>query len=341
MKSNINIKYNTDVEQLRQIDYRTPTEYEDYYTKLLPFFRQWYAQPEGYRPTVIGRNLSWWLTRNETRRKCRYKYCKHYTEEEHPNQPCQHSILAQGGTDKMSTWICELNKDDKKRQLSSGWERYKDPFRGILWHIDDIIKKPSILSIARSLYWQPAIRDNNLINNSTDKSWFEIRALNIVIDIDIINKNVRSILEPEIYNTLHPFLCKTAQKIEAEDLTYKIQFSGNGIYFITSKIIATQERQPDENLEQFWNIIVAGFANYVNKDLKPLEDKFKFFNIEGRESYTMQFLKTPLSLHQRLDNSAVPITIDQINSMNVKEFEEYCKPENVIQDPSKYMSVWR
>lgn len=134
--------------------------------------------------------------------------------------------------------------------------------------------------------------------------------------------------------------CKTADKLQEKGIIYRLQFSGNGIYFITQKIIAKNERLPDENLEQFWNMIVSGFANYVNNDLKQLQDKFKFFDFEGREAYTMQFLKTPLSIHQRLDSSAVPITIDMINDMTNKEFEEYCKPENVIKDPAKYWDVW-
>ncbi len=65
--------FEIDVDKLKEIDPWTPSQYLEYYTKLMPILKKWYNVPEGYRPVVMGRNISWWLEMGEIRRKCRCK----------------------------------------------------------------------------------------------------------------------------------------------------------------------------------------------------------------------------------------------------------------------------
>ncbi len=325
----------TDIEKLKEIDFWSPEQYSDYYSRLMPTFKKWYNTAEGYRPVVMGRNISWWLKMGEIRRKCRCKACP---EGKEVSKDSLNMILSQAGNDKMSCFVCQYNP---KRQLSSGWERYYNVGNRILWNIDMIEKKPGILSTVRSMYWQPAIRDYSLINTPTDKSWNEIAAINLALDIDIVDKNTRSIFEKDIWDTLFDLLVDTGEMLESEDLEYKIQFSGNGIYFITSKIVEKDEIEVGETREEFWNIVAYGWADWINSEVRLLEEFHKNFTIDGRQPYTMMFLKTPFSLHQRLDTSAIPISIDMINGMKSSEFEEVCKPEYVVNNIDKLLSVWK
>ncbi len=233
-------------------------------------------------------------------------------------------VLTQAYNDKMSCWTCEFNQ---KRLLSSGWERYYNIGNRILWTIDMVESKMGMLSTIRSMYWQPAIRDYNLRDRPTDKSWNEITALNMVFDIDIIEKNTRSIFEKEIWDGLFDVLDDVGGILEDEDIGYKIQFSGNGCYFITNKIVEKDDIEEGESREEFWNKMAAGWADWINSEVKKLEEKHKNFTVDGREPYTMQFLKTPFSLHQRLDVSAIPISIDMIGEVTSEEFAELCGPD--------------
>lgn len=328
--------FETDINKLKEIDPWTPGQYLQYYTRLMPVLKKWYNVPEGYRPVVMGRNISWWLAMGETRRKCRcHKACP---EEKDINPQSAHMILTQAYNDKMSCWTCEFNC---KRQLSSGWERYYNIGNRILWNINMVESKINMLSTIRSMYWQPAIRDYNLIDTPTDKSWNEIMALNLVFDIDIVDKNENSIFDKKIWDTFFDVLCDTGDMLEQEDIEYKIQFSGNGCYFITSKVIEKDEIQEGETREQFWNIMAAGWADWINSEVKYIEDINKNFTIDGREPYTMQFLKTPFSLHQRLDVSAIPISIDMINGMKSDEFSHICSPDYVINNIDELLKAWK
>lgn len=329
--------FETNIDKLRQIDFWNPEQYQEYYAKLMPILKQWYNTPEGYRPVVMGRNITWWLKAKEIRRKCRcYNVCP---EGKEVTKDSAHMILAQAYNDKMSCWVCEFNPI--KRQLSSGWERYYNINNRILWTIDMVENRPGLLSTIRSMYWQPAIRDYSLVDTPTDKSWNEIVAINLVFDIDIVDKNNRSIFEKEIWNGLFDMLVDTGEMLETEDIGYKIQFSGNGVYFIVNKIIEKDEIEEGESREEFWNIISAGWGDWINSEVKKLEEKHKNFTIDGREPYSMQFLKTPFSLHQRLDMSSVPINIDMINEINGKEFEEICKPEYVLNNVDEILKAWK
>ncbi len=324
-----------DVEKLKEIDFWSPEQYYNYYNKLMPTFKKWYNTIDGYRPVVMGRNISWWLKMGETIRKCRCKACP---EGKEVTKDSLNMILSQTGNDKMSCFVCKYNN---KRQLSSGWERYYDIRNRILWNIDMVEQKPGMLSTIRSIYWQPAIRDYNLSNTPTDKSWNEITAINLTLDVDIINKNTKSIFDKEIWGTFFDLLVDTGEMLESEDLDYKIQFSGNGVYFLTTKIVEKEEIEEGETREEFWNVVAYGWSDWINSEVRLLEEFHKNFTIDGRQPYTMQFLKTPFSLHQRLDTSAIPISIDMINGMKSSEFEDICKPENVVDNTDKLLSVWR
>lgn len=325
----------TDIEKLKEIDFWSPEQYYDYYNRLMPVFKRWYKTVDGYRPVVMGRNISWWLKMGEIRRKCRCKVCP---EGKDVTKDSVNMILSQADNDKMSCFVCQYNPS---RQLTSGWERYYDMRNRLLWNIDMVEKKPGILSTVRSMYWQPAIRSYDLSMIPTDKSWNEITAINMVLDIDIINKNTRSIFEKDIWDTLYDMLVDTGELLESEDLDYKLQFSGNGIYFITSKIVEKDEIVAGETREEFWNIVVYGWADWVNSEIRPLEEFHKKFTIDGRQQYTMLFLKTPFSLHQRLDTSAIPISIDMMNGMKSSEFIEICRPEYIMNNFGKLLNVWK
>ncbi len=325
----------TDIEKLKEIDFWSPEHYYGYYSKLMPTLKKWYNVAEGYRPVVMGRNISWWIKAGEVRRKCRCKACP---EGKNVTKDSVNMILSQAGNDKMSCFVCQYNL---KRQLSSGWERYYNVGSRILWNIDMIEKKPGILGTVRSMYWQPAIRDYNLVNTPTDKSWNEITAINLAFDIDIVNKNKKSIFDKDIWDTFFDLLVDTGEMLESEDLDYKIQFSGNGVYFITNKIIEKEEIEKDETREEFWNIVAYGWADWINNEVRLLEEFHKNFTIDGRQPYTMQFLKTPFSLHQRLDVSAIPMSIDMMNGMKSSEFVDMCKPEYAMNNTDKLLSVWK
>jgi len=328
--------FETDINKLKEIDYWTPDQYFQYYTKLMPMLKGWYNQPEGYRPVVMGRNISWWLSMGEIRRKCRcHKICP---ENKDITPESAHMILTQAANDKMSCWTCEFNL---KRQLSSGWERYYNISNRILWTINMIESKTGIFSTIRSMYWQPAIRDYSLADKPTDKSWNEITALNLVFDIDIVDKNINSIFDKDIWNTFFDMLVDVGDVLDSENIGYKIQFSGNGCYFITNKIVEKDEIEEGETREQFWNIISSGWADWINSEVKKLEGRHKNFTIEGREPYTMQFLKTPMSLHQRLDASAIPISIDMVNGMSAEKFMEICSPNYVADNVNEILKVWK
>lgn len=325
----------TDIEKLREIDFWKPSQYNEYYNILMPRLKGWYNQPEGYRPVVMGRNLSWWLSMFELERKCRCKGCP---EGKEITKDSKNMILAQAGKDKMSCWVCRFNH---KRQLSSGWERYYNINGRILWNIDMVEKKVGMLSTIRSMYWQPAIRDYDLVDRPTDKSWNEIAAINLVLDVDVIDKDNNSVFNDDIWNTFYDFLVDAVEILESENIGYKIQFSGNGAYFITNKIIEKEERREEETREAFWNIIAAGWADWVNAEIKKLENKHKNFTIDGRQPYTMQFLKTPFSLHQRLDVSAIPINIDMMNGIKKEEFMELCNPNYVVDNVDQMIKKWQ
>ena len=325
----------TDIEKLKEIDYWSPEQYQSYYSTLMPVFKKWYSTPEGYRPVVMGRNISWWIKMGETRRRCRCKACP---EGKAVTKDSANMILSQAGNDKMSCFVCQYNL---KRQLSSGWERYYNMRNRILWNIGIIEQNPRILSTVRSMYWQPAVRSYDLVNTPTDKSWNEITAINLVFDIDIVNKNTRSIFDKDIWDTFFDLLVDTGEMLESEDIDYKIQFSGNGAYFLTKKIVENEEKEEGETREVFWNIIAYGWAEWINREVKLLEEFHKNFTIDGRQPYTMQFLKTPFSLHQRLNVGAIPISIDMINGMISSEFEDICKPEYVVQNIDKLLGVWK
>ena len=328
--------FETNIQKLKEIDSWTPTQYQEYYTKLMPILKMWYNQKEGYRPVVMGRNISWWLSMGETRRKCRcYKICP---EGKEVTRDSAHMILTQAYNDRMSCWTCEF---DYKRQLSSGWERYYNISNRILWTIDMVESRVGLLSTIRSMYWQPAIRDYSLVDTPTDKSWNEITALNMVFDIDVIDKNDRNIFEKEIWSGLFDMLVDTGEMLEGEDIGYKIQFSGNGCYFIANKIIEKDEIEEGETREVFWNVMASGWADWINSEVKKLEGKHKNFTVDGREPYTMMFLKTPFSLHQRLDVSAIPINIDMINGMKSNEFEQICNPEYVVNSVNEILKAWK
>lgn len=325
----------TDIEKLKEIDFWSPEQYQSYYSRLMPTFKKWYNVAEGYRPVVMGRNISWWLKAKETRRKC---ICRACPEGKEVTKESKNMILSQAGNDKMSCFVCQYNL---KRQLNSGWERYYNVGSRILWNIGMIEKRPGILSTVRSMYWQPAIRDYSLANISTDKSWNEITAINLVLDVDIVNKNIRSIFEKDIWDTFFDLLVDTGEMLESEDLDYKIQFSGNGVYFLTNKIVEKEEIEEGETREEFWNVVTYGWSDWTNSEVRLLEEFHKNFTIDGRQAYTMQFLKTPFSLHQRLDTSAIPISIDMVNGMKSSEFEEICKPEYIIDNIDELLAVWK
>ena len=55
-------------EDLKKVDTWTPDQYYDYYQKLMPFYEGWYNTENGYRSIAMGRNIVWWLEKNELRR---------------------------------------------------------------------------------------------------------------------------------------------------------------------------------------------------------------------------------------------------------------------------------
>lgn len=324
-------------DELKKLDTWTSQDYQNYYLKLLPFFKEWYNVKEGYRPVVMGRNIVWWLENGEVRRKCNRKTCKLV---DNSKEDCTHKILDSFHNSKIGHWICELDRnrivENKKnktiKSLSSGWIRYFDIHQKILWNINMIEEHVGVLKTIRCMYWQPAIRDYKLVNLGTDKSWNEIVAENFVIDIDVVDKNRRSIFENDIWSNVDSMIIDADKLLKEEDIDYKLMFSGNGIYFITKRIVAKDEMYENENLEQFWNIISAGWNDWINKVFKvKIEEKYgKFFSVDGDAPYTMKFYKTPFSLHQTFDVSAIPINIDLIHNITCDEFKNLCEPKFVV-----------
>ncbi len=319
---------------LKEVDNWTPNQYYDYYQKLMPFYEDWYNTSNGYRPVAIGRNISWWIEKNEFTRKCFVKECKIRSEVE-----CYNLILSQVGNNKLSCWICGKN-DKKKRALVSPWERYYNVFQHILWNIEEV-KKSNVLKTCRSLYWHNSIRDNKLKNEPTDKSWNEIIGSNFTLDIDIKKKDKFNMFDPEIYTKLYPMITDVAKKLEEEDIEYKIMSSGNGIYFITKRINEIDDIEKDETREVFWNKIAHGWREWINNDLVPIFENHKIFNVDGEDPYTMKFYKSPFSLHQRLDYSAIPTSLDMINNLSSKEFTEVSNPEYVTNNWKDLLNIWK
>lgn len=326
---------------ITKIDKTSPIEYYEYYQRLMPFYLEWYNptisnEPNlGYRPIAIGRNISWWIEKNEIVRNCYVKECKNKTES------C-HIKLSQYYNDKLSCWECSENKNNdkkKKRALISPWERYYNMHDRILWNIERV-KSSHILKTCRSLYWHNSIRDKSLLNKPTDKSWNETIASNFTLDIDIHNKNTKNIWDSDILDKLYPMLCTVADDLENNDIGYKIMSSGNGIYFITERIIYDLDKEGNEDREVFWNKISFGWREYINNYLKPKVDNYKVFDLDGEEPYTMKFYKSPFSLHQRLGVSAIPINIDMINGIKSEEFVEMSNPLYVVDNWKKLVNAW-
>lgn len=321
---------------LNEIDTWTSNMYYDYYQKLMPFYETWYNAGDGYRPVAIGRNLTWWLERKETTRKCFIKKCKNKTND------C-YMELNQFGTDKISCWECSESSGKKlsgknKKALISPFERYYNVFEKILWDIESV-KISKILKTCRTLYWHNTIRDNELKHITTDKSWNESIGSNFTLDIDIKNKHTNDMYK--LWNELYSMVKDVATKLENDEIEYKIMSSGNGIYFITKRILYNIDKEENESKEVFWNKISNGWRNYIKDELVPLFDKHPSFNIDGEEPYTMKFYKSPFSLHQRLDLSAIPLSLDTINNMNNEDFIEISNPSYVIDNWENLLKVWK
>lgn len=322
-------------------DSMTSMQYQEYYTKVLPVFKWWYNQnEEGFRPVVIGRNLAWWIERNEVVRKCKYicKDAKGNVICPHPEDSSQ--ILSHSKGEKLSCWTCKYNP---KKEIAGPFERFLVFNTKVLYTIDDIIARPAMLKTARSFYWHPAMHPWSGKGHGIKKQWDEIVGLNLVIDIDIIDKGERTIFERDIYSTVGNMLDDIDEILKREDINYKLQFSGNGIYFITDKIVAEMEmeKEIDQTIEQFWNIVAGGWSKFITDDLKPLEKKHKNFTFDAREPYTMQFVKTPFSLHQRLDVSAIPLNRDIFDDYTTDEFKDLTSPEYVVNHIKELCDTWR
>lgn len=325
-------------------DSMTSVQYQEYYTKVLPVFKWWYNQnEEGFRPVVIGRNLAWWLERGETIRKCKY-ICK----DKDGKVICPHSedssqILSNSKGEKLSCWVCKYNP---KKEMAGPFERFLVFNTKVLYTIDDIIARPAMLKTARSFYWHPAMHPWSEKGHGIKKQWDEIVGLNLVIDVDIIDKSERTIFEEDIYSTIPYMLDDIDEILKREDIDYKLQFSGNGIYFITSKIAVEEEKEKgekekDQTIEQFWNVIAGGWSKFITDDLKPLERKNWNFTFDAREPYTMQFVKTPFSLHQRLDVSAIPLNRDIFDDYTADEFKDLTSPEYVVNHIKELCDIWK
>ena len=315
---------------INKIDSRTPESYYEYYQKLIPFYEEWYNTSNGYRSVALGRNITWWLEKGETQRKCFIKKCKNKTDDCHLN-------LQQFGTDKLSCWECSIPSDKKKRALISPWERYYNIFERILWNIETV-KSSNVLKTARTLYWHNSIRDTKLTEIGTDKSWNEIIGSNFVLDIDIENKHTENMSDKWI--ELYQMIIDVSSKLENDDLEYKIMSSGNGIYFILKRINYDTDKENNESREVFWNKISSGWREYIKDELVPIFDKHPKFNIDGEEPYTMKFYKSPFSIHQRLDLCAIPLSIDTINNMNNEDFLEISNPSYVVENWKSLLKVW-
>lgn len=318
---------------LNEIDTWTPDMYYNYYQNLIPFYEKWYNAKDGYRAVAIGRNIPWWIEKGETVRNCyikKHKTCKNMTDD------CN-MILQQFGSDKLSCWECSITSDKKKRALISPWERFYDSFEKILWDIESI-KNSKVLKTCRTMYWHNSIRDDKLKYIRTDKSWNEIIGSNFTLDIDIKNKNKNDIFD--IWNDVSPMINTLTNKLESDDIEYKIMNSGNGIYFITKRIIYDIDKEENESREVFWNKVTHGWRKYIKDELIPLFDKHPNFNVDGEEPYTMKFYKSPFSIHQRLDVSAIPLSIDMINDITTKDLKEITDPLYISDNWKKLSEVW-
>ncbi len=316
---------------LNEIDTWTPDMYYNYYQKLMVFYESWYNIKDGYRSVAIGRNITWWLEEKETVRKCFIKKCKNKTDS------C-HLTLQQFGTEKLSCWECSLSpKNKKRRALISPWERYYNVFEKILWDIESV-KKSNVLKTCRTLYWHNSIRDIKLKDIKTDKSWNEIIGSNFTLDIDIKNKHEDNIFDK--WNNVYPMVCDISSELENRDIEFKIMSSGNGIYFITKRILYDIDKEDNENCEVFWNKISNGWRKYIKDDLLPIFEKHPNFNVDGEEPYTMKFYKSPFSIHQRLDVSAIPLSLDMINNNTGKDIKEISQPLYVVNNWENSLKVW-
>ncbi len=324
---------------LNEIDTWTPEMYYEYYQKLMPFYETWYNTLGGYRPVAIGRNITWWLEKGETTRKCFIKKRKDKDECKLKTDDC-HMVLEQYSNEKMSCWGCSesSNSKRKKRALLSSWERYYNIFDKILWDIETI-KKSNALKTTRSLYWHNSIRDVNIKNIRTYKSWNEIIGSNLTLDIDIENKHIENMFDK--WEHLPSMVSDVASKLEEHELEYKIMSSGNGIYFITKRIIYDTDKEDNESREVFWNKMCSGWKEFIMDELKPLFNKHPKFDVDGEEPYSMKFYKSPFSLHQRLDLSAIPLSIDTINDMSGKDFKELSDPTYVSNNWESILKAWK
>lgn len=322
---------------LNEIDIWTTEMFYEYYQKLMPFYESWYNIENGYRSVAIGRNLAWWLEKEEIERECYIKKYKNDKQCKNKNETCK-LLLKQFGTDKLSCWECSIKTEKKKRALISPWERFYNVFEKILWDIDHV-KNTNVLKTCRTLYWHNSIRNIKLKDIKTDKSWNEIIGSNFTLDIDIENKHTENMFDKWEY--LPSMINDVASKLENDDIEYKILSSGNGIYFITKRIFYEIEKENNETCEVFWNKISNGWRKYINDDLNPIFEKHPKFNVDGEEPYTMKFYKSPFSIHQRLDLSAIPLSVDMINSINGKDFKELSEPLYVSNNWKNLLKIWK
>jgi hypothetical protein len=328
------------------IDDLTPEYYQEYYSKVLPYLENFYNQGNGYRPIVIGRNISWWIQHKEVRRRCGYSAnCKRVNP---PGSVCLHNTLTQFLTSKLSCWMCEVIGEEinpktgkmRQKKCSAVWDRYYS-FRPLLYYtIGQLKSMTGKLKTIRSLYWQPAMRDIKLLQVPVNKEWSEIVDLNLVIDVDIKNKHTNSIFEDKYWKHLPSFVDDVVGFIENRGFDCKLQFSGNGIYFITGKVLGNEKILETMTREQFWNRVAGAWRDFLNNDLKPfVDEKYPMFDIDGEEPYTMKFYKAPFSLHQRLNTVAIPLSREMLDK-TAEQFQEICKPEYVCEHIVDIKKVW-
>lgn len=318
-----------------QIDNRSPEAYKNYYVELLPFYKQWYNcdDVEGYRPVVKATNLVANIEKNNVRKKCWCIKCLipgHQEEKE-----LKRVVFNPLPNTKLGCWRCELigdipdeyvidipenmNEEDIKKlkphvprdPMASAFDRYVTYKSKLLYNIEMFEKVPTMFRGVRTMYWQPCIRSEKLKNVATDNSFKQIVGLNPVIDIDVLNKHVKTVFD--YWEENWKLLCDVSKVLEDNGLEYKIMFSGNGWYFILKRISLKDNEQQLVN-EQFWNILTEGTKSWLTENVKPIQEKYHF-DIQVGNMNPMKFVKAPFSIHQRLDTVAVPLTLDMFNSM--------------------------
>lgn len=368
------------IDELKKIDYWTSEQYKQYYTKLIPIYRDWYMRESMFRPVVIGNNITHriedkYITKKKSKGDCAYN------NEEHLH------YLASSGS-KLAYQLCpysvKRNKQGeimkKKLRLSTEgtFSRYKDYWGRVLYNIEDIINKPNILKTARTFYYYTSYRPCILKDTKWEARWNQVVAMNFVFDIDITDKDKVSLFDMESkwghsrYCKSFEMLTEVCEILDKLDIKYRIQTSGNGWYVILEKIdyamnttdysslyygddfeqqvevvnddrTTSYETRIVKKHEAFWHKVIAGMSLFKKEYFKEINNKYqKYFKFDFRTIAPANYVKTPYSLHQRLDIVAKPTNLDEINDNTDKEFMELCNPNRVLVMPNTdFFKEWK